>query len=140
MFYITDQPIDLDSIVASVASPEAGAISTFIGVTRNFTADFQVAYLFYEAYHTMAIQQMAEVARKIQEKYTLQKVAMTHRIGKVVVGEASVVIAVSASHRKDAINACHDAIDLLKEIVPIWKKEYMTDGTQQWLANRPETR
>ncbi len=140
MFFITDQTIDLDTVVASVASPEAGAISTFIGVTRNFTDELQVDFLDYEAYDAMAIQQMEKVGRKIQEKYPIQKIAITHRIGKVSIGEMSVVIAVSASHRKEAIEACHDAIDILKEIVPVWKKEFMTDGSQKWLANRVEKR
>ncbi len=135
MYYITDKPIDLDVIVNSVSSPEAGAISAFIGVTRNFTGDEKVNYLFYEAYHSMAIQQMEKIGQLIREKFPIKKIAITHRIGKVKIEEASVVIAVSANHRDQAIHACHHAIDILKELVPIWKKEFLKDGNQKWIAN-----
>lgn len=137
MFSITEHPIDLNSVVNSVSNPESGAVSTFIGVTRNFTGDEKVNYLFYEAYHSMAIKMMEEIGRLTKEKYPIRKIAITHRIGKVEIEEASVVIAVSASHRDQAIRACHYAIDTLKEIVPIWKKEFFIDGNQKWIANRP---
>lgn len=138
MIEITEQTIDPNKLVESVASPKAGAISTFIGVTRNFTGPHKVNYLFYEAYHSMAIKQMDKLAELVKEKFPILKVAITHRIGKVDIGEASVVIAVSSSHRGEAIEACHYAIDTLKEIVPIWKKEFMIDKSEKWIANRPD--
>ena len=136
MFEIAESEIDINSVVAKVSSPGAGAISTFIGVSRNFTGGMQVNYLFYEAYHSMAVRLMEKIAEKTREKFKIEKIAMTHRVGKVEIEEISVVIAVSAGHREAAIRACHYAIDTLKEIVPIWKKEFMTDGQQKWMANR----
>jgi molybdopterin synthase catalytic subunit len=137
MFRIIEDEINYASIVAKVSTPKAGAISTFIGVTRNFTLESKVKYLFYEAYETMAIAKLAEIGKLAHEKYPIEKIAITHRIGKVVLEEASVVIAVSSAHRKDAINACEYAIDTLKEIAPIWKKEFMENGEQLWIANDP---
>jgi len=135
MFEIVDQQIDLDSIVAKVSSPKAGAITTFIGVTRNYTDDRQVNYLFYEAYHSMALQQLAQIGEEVHKKYKIEKIAITHRIGRVNIEEASVIIAVSSGHRAESIEACHFAIDTLKEIVPIWKKEFMEEGDPEWIAN-----
>jgi len=138
MFEIVDEKINTDAVIESVATPEAGAISTFIGVTRNFTGDLDVDYLDYEAYHGMAISMMQKIGTMALEKYDIKKISMVHRIGKVKIKEASVVIAVSASHRGPAIEACHYAIDTLKELVPIWKKEFLTGGEQKWIANRSE--
>lgn len=135
MFEIVDQKIDLESIVAKVSSPKAGAITTFIGVTRNYTGDRQVNYLFYEAYHSMALQQLVKIGEKVHKKYRIEKIAITHRIGRVNIEEASVIIAVSSGHRGESIEACHFAIDTLKEIVPIWKKEFMVEGDTEWIAN-----
>lgn len=137
MFEITEKTIDTNELLKAVSSPKAGAISTFIGVTRNYTLDQSVTYLFYEAYHSMAIAMMEKIGKLAKEKFDIEKVAIVHRIGKVDVEEASVVIAVSAGHRKPAIEACHYAIDTLKEIVPIWKKEFMVDGNAKWIANDP---
>ena len=136
MFGIVEEKIDIESVIADVSSPKAGAISTFIGVTRNFTGSLRVDYLFYEAYHSMALRLMERIGKQAKEKFDIEKVAIVHRIGKVKIEEASVVIAVSASHRGEAIHACHYAIDTLKEIVPIWKKEFLTDGEQKWIGNR----
>lgn len=138
MFEIVDCEIEIDKVIAKVSSPEAGAIASFIGVTRNFTGDMKVTCLQYEAYPSMAISMMKKIGAMSKSSYDIKKIAITHRIGDVSVGEASVVIAVSASHRKPAFQACEYAIDTLKEIVPIWKKELMIDGTQKWIANNPE--
>ena len=137
-FYeITEQPIDQNAVVQKVSSPKAGAISTFIGVTRNYTLKKQVTYLFYEAYQEMAVAMMEKIGRQIKEKFDIEKIAIVHRIGRVDVEEISVLIAISAGHRGPAIEACHYAIDTLKEIVPIWKKEFMIDGEEEWIANDP---
>jgi molybdopterin synthase catalytic subunit len=137
MFVITEEKIETDDLIGKVSTPASGAISVFIGNTRNFTGDFDVAYLFYEAYHEMSIKMMERIGREVSERFKIQKIAITHRIGRVDIGESSVVIAVSASHRVDAIEACHYAIDTLKKIVPIWKKEFMSDGQEKWIANNP---
>lgn len=136
LFEITDKTISTEALVEKVASPKAGAISTFIGVTRNYTGDRKVSYLFYESYDSMALSMMEKIAGEVKAKFDVEEVAMTHRIGRVEIKEASVVIAVSAGHREAAIKACHYAIDRLKEIVPIWKKEFMENGEQEWIANR----
>ena len=136
MFVVTEKPIDPNAVAARVSSPEAGAISIFVGVTRNFTGSEKVEYLIYEAYRSMAVRMMEKLARLTKERYPVEKIAIVHRIGKVAVGEASVAIAVSAAHREGAIRGCHFAIDKLKEIVPIWKKEFFQNGRQKWIANR----
>lgn len=138
MFKITDCDIDTDQVVASVTTPETGAVVTFIGLTRNFTGDMDVEYLVYEAYDSMAIKMMEKIGRDAKEKFDIRDIAITHRVGKVKIEEASVVIAVSASHRKPAFQACEYAIDTLKELVPIWKKEFLTSGKQVWIANDPD--
>ena len=138
MFQITSEKIIHDDIVKKVSSPKAGAISTFIGVTRNYTADLSVDYLFYEAYEKMSIKMMERIGEWTKQKFDIEKIAISHRIGRVNIEEASVVIAVSSGHRKAAIEACHYAIDTLKEKVPIWKKEFLTDGKQIWIANRSD--
>ena len=135
MFKITEEKLDVDALCKKVSSPAAGAISTFIGTTRNYTGTNKVNYLVYEAYQGMAISMMKKVAEEAREKFDIEKIAIHHRIGKVEIEEASVVIAVSSGHRKPAIQACHFAIDRLKEIVPIWKKEFMVDGKEEWIAN-----
>ncbi|NQU63463.1 MAG: molybdenum cofactor biosynthesis protein MoaE [SAR324 cluster bacterium] len=114
MFEIVDYQIEVDKIIAKVSTPEAGAIATFIGVTRNFTGDMQVTCLQYEAYPSMALKMMEKIGAKARSTYDIKKIAITHRIGAVSVEEASVVIAVSASHRKPAFQACEYAIDALK--------------------------
>ncbi|MCG8336550.1 MAG: molybdenum cofactor biosynthesis protein MoaE [Proteobacteria bacterium] len=136
LFEITEDVLDVNAIVAKVSVPQAGAISTFIGVTRNYTEDKKVDYLVYEAYYSMSLELMNQIASEAKRQFDIEKVAISHRIGKVAIEEASVVIAVSAGHRKAAINACHFAIDRLKEIVPIWKKEFMLNGEQEWIANK----
>ncbi len=136
LFEITEDVLNVNAITAKVSVPQAGAISTFIGVTRNYTEDKKVEYLFYEAYYSMSLELMEQIANEAKQQFDIEKVAISHRIGKVAIEEASVVIAVSAGHRKAAINACHFAIDRLKEIVPIWKKEFMVNGEQEWIANR----
>lgn len=136
MFELVEKKIDFQFVITKVSSPQAGAISTFIGVTRNFTGDRRVKYLFYEAYHTMSICQMQKIGEQVRSKFDIEKIAITHRIGKVAIEEASVFIAVSASHREPAIEGCWYAIDTLKNIVPIWKKEFIKSGEQIWIANR----
>ena len=132
-FLLRDEPLSLEAVVEEVASDEAGAVATFIGTTRIHSRGRTVTHLEYEAYEGMAEQVMAEIAGELASRYDLCAIAIHHRIGRVAIGERSVVIAVSAPHRGDALAACKDAIDTLKERVPLWKKEvYM--GGEEWIG------
>jgi molybdopterin converting factor subunit 1 len=132
-FRLTADPIDLDAVAAEVADERAGAIATFVGTTRIESRGRTVTRLEYEAYEGMAEQEMARIADELLARYDLVKIAITHRIGRVEIGEASVAIAVSAPHRTDALAACKDAIDTLKETVPLWKKE-IYEGGEEWIG------
>jgi molybdopterin synthase catalytic subunit len=132
-FRLTDRPIDLAAVVAEVEDERAGAIATFLGTVRAESRGHRVVRLEYEAYEGMAENVMAELAEQLAARYDLCAVAITHRIGVCEIGEASVAIAVSAPHRQDALAACKDAIDTLKETVPLWKKE-VYEGGEEWVG------
>jgi molybdopterin synthase catalytic subunit/molybdopterin converting factor small subunit len=132
-FRLTDEPIDPNVVIREVASPEAGGIATFIGTTRVHSRSRSVHYLDYEAYGGMAEQVMAELAAELKRRHELCEVAITHRVGRVDIGELSVVIAVSAPHRAAALAACKEAIDTLKQTVPLWKKE-VYEGGEEWIG------
>jgi MoaE-MoaD fusion protein len=132
-FLLSAEPLSLDRAVAEVRSDDAGAIATFTGTTRRQSRGHAVSYLDYEAYEGMAEDVMAEIAAELQERYALSAIAIHHRVGRVDIGETSVVIAVSAPHRQDALAACKDAIDTLKERVPLWKKE-VYEGGEEWIG------
>ena len=132
-FRLTEDPLSLDAVVDEVRSDQAGAIATFIGTTRVQSRGRTVLHLDYEAYEEMAEQVMAQIAADLKRRYDLGEIAIHHRTGRVEIGEASVVIAVSAPHRQDALAACKDAIDTLKEQVPLWKKE-VYDGGEEWIG------
>ncbi len=132
-FRLTDDPIDLAAVVAEVEDDHAGAIATFVGTVRAQSRGREVVRLEYEAYEGMAENVMADLAGRLRERYDLCAIAITHRVGVCEIGEASVVIAVSAPHRQDALAACKDAIDTLKETVPLWKKE-VYEGGEEWIG------
>lgn len=132
-FLLSDEPLSLDRVVNEVRSDSAGAITTFTGTTRKESRGRDVSYLDYEAYEGMAEQTMAEIADELMRRYELCAVAIHHRVGRVEIGDTSVVIAVSAPHRQDALAACKDAIDRLKEHVPLWKKE-VYEGGEEWIG------
>jgi molybdopterin synthase catalytic subunit/molybdopterin converting factor small subunit len=132
-FRLSEDPIDVDAVIGEVADDRAGAVATFLGTTRARSRGRDVTHLEYEAYEGMAEKTMAEIAASLQEKYELCAVAITHRVGRVSIGETSVAIAVSAPHRQDALAACRDAIDTLKEQVPLWKKE-VYEGGEEWIG------
>ena len=132
-FLLSDEPLSLDRVVDEVRDEQAGAIATFTGTTRIQSRGHTVTHLDYEAYEGMAERVMAEIAEGLQARYELSAVAIHHRIGRVGIGETSVVIAVSAPHRQDALAACKDAIDELKERVPLWKKE-VYEGGEEWIG------
>ena len=132
-FRLTQGPVNLTAVVVEVVDERAGAIATFLGTVRAQSRGRDVIALEYEAYEEMAEEVMAEIAGKLQDRYSLCKVAMWHRLGRVEVGETSVAIAVSAPHRQDALAACADAIEALKAQVPLWKKELYVGG-EEWIG------
>jgi molybdopterin synthase catalytic subunit/molybdopterin converting factor small subunit len=132
-FRVTGEPLSLEAVAAEVADERAGAVATFTGTVRRQSRGREVTNLEYEAYAEMAEEVMAEIARDLEANYDLCSVAIHHRVGRLEVGEASVVVAVSAPHRHDALAACKDAIDRLKETVPLWKKE-VYEGGEEWVG------
>jgi molybdopterin synthase catalytic subunit len=132
-FRLLEEPLSLEAVVEEVQTDEAGAVATFVGTTRVHSRGRDVQYLEYEAYVGMAEKVMAEIADELRVRYDLCDVAIHHRVGRVDIGERSVVIAVSAPHRADALAACKDAIDTLKERVPLWKKE-VYEGGEEWIG------
>ena len=132
-FTVTEEPLDLGAAVAEVAGEDAGAIATFTGTVRRQSRGRTVHHLEYDAYSEMAEKVMAELAEALSARYELGRVAIHHRVGRVEIGEASVVIAISAPHRQDALAACREAIDTLKETVPLWKKE-VYEGGEEWIG------
>jgi molybdopterin synthase catalytic subunit len=132
-FELSAEPIDLEDVVAQVADERAGAIATFLGTTRVESRGRRVVHLEYEAYEGMAEKAMADLAAELRQRYDLCEVAIAHRVGRVGIGETSVVIAISAPHRHDALAACKDAIDTLKQTVPLWKKE-VYEGGEEWIG------
>ena len=132
---ITQDPIRLDELTAFVADPGAGAMATFVGTTRDNNEGRRVVRLEYECYPGMAEKEMAKIGQEVLERWPVKKVAMLHRLGRVDIGEASVAIAVSSGHRHAAFEACHYAINQLKETVPIWKKE-LYEGGEVWIGSQ----
>jgi molybdopterin synthase catalytic subunit/molybdopterin converting factor small subunit len=132
-FRLSADPLSVDDAIAEVKSDDAGAIATFLGTTRRRSRGRDVLYLEYEAYEGMAEQMMEELALKLKERHDLCEVSIHHRVGRVEIGETSVVIAISAPHRAAALTACHEAIDELKVTVPLWKKE-VYEGGEEWIG------
>ena len=128
IFQLVREPIDPRPLIRQVRAPEDGAIVTFDGFVRNQSHNRPTVYLDYEAYESMALSKMREIAVHLHEKYRVHRVAIVHRLGRLEIGETSVFIAISAPHRAAAFDACRFAIDTLKRTVPIWKKEYFEDG------------
>jgi MoaE-MoaD fusion protein len=132
-FRVTEEPLSLDAAVAEVADERAGGIATFTGTVRRQSRGREVLHLEYEAYAEMAEDVITQLAAELDGAHDLCGIAIHHRVGRVEIGEPSVVIAVSAPHRQDALAACREAIDRLKETVPLWKKE-VYEGGEEWLG------
>lgn len=132
-FLLSDEPLDVARVTAEAASDDAGAIATFVGTVRRQSRGKDVVRLEYEAFEEMAEPMLHRLADELTAKHGLCDVAIHHRIGPVDIGDASVVIAVSAPHRAAALDACHEAIDTLKETIPLWKKEIYADG-EEWIG------
>jgi MoaE-MoaD fusion protein len=128
LILLVDKTIDADALIRHVRTGADGAIVTFDGCVRNQSHGRRTLYLDYEAYESMALAKMREIAAEVQTKFPIDRVAIAHRLGRLEIGETSVFIAVSAPHRAAAFDACRYIIDTLKRSVPIWKKEYFEDG------------
>ncbi len=128
VFQIVRNPICLEALVEQLRQPEDGAIVVFDGIVRNNTRGRRTLYLEYEAYEPMALKKMKEIAESVKQKWNINRIGIVHRLGRLEIGEASVVIAITSAHRGIAFEACRFTIDTLKKIVPIWKKEFFEDG------------
>jgi molybdopterin synthase catalytic subunit len=132
---VTAQPLSVDAALAAVADPGAGGTCVFVGTVRDSSSsdDGAVTGLTYEAWDDLAVRRLTEIGEELFGAWPLRRVAIQHRTGELAVGEASVVIAVSAAHRAEAFEACRQAIERLKQDVPIWKKEGLRSGEAHWV-------
>src|SRR5207244_6543732 len=132
MIHLTPDPIDHFQLTEAVRRPHCGAVVTFLGTVRDLTGDQVTVALDYEAYPGMAEKKMAEIEQETRSRWPVGAIMMIHRLGHLEVSEISVAVAVSCPHRSQAFEACRYAIDRLKELVPIWKKENWADGSAEW--------
>lgn len=133
MTRLTHEPIDYHALTESVRSPHCGAVALFLGTVRDLTGEQVTVFLDYEAYAPMAEKKLAGIEADVRARWPVGNVAMVHRLGRLAIGDVSVAVAVSSPHRGDAFEACRYAIDTLKELVPIWKRENAPDGTGEWV-------
>ncbi len=138
MIRLTTEAIDAQQWTEFVRRPHCGAVVTFLGTVRDLTGDEVTVALDYEAYPPMAEKKMAEIEAEVRQRWPIGEIALIHRLGRLVVGEISVLVAVSCPHRAEAFEACRFAIDRLKEVVPIWKRENAPNGQTQWI-HPPQT-
>ena len=138
MFAVTREPLDPAPLVAAVRCGESGAVALFYGVVRNENMGRSVRYLEYDAYPEMAVKKMEEVAREVRAKYPVTGIGVLHRIGRLEIGETSLLVAVSSAHRAEAFDACHFAVDRIKQVVPVWKKEVWDDGAEWVEGHTPD--
>jgi molybdopterin synthase catalytic subunit len=138
MVCLTAEPIDYAALTKSVCRSGCGGVVLFLGTVRDLTGDMVTVALDYEAYPGMAEKKLAEIERETRERWPVGDMALVHRLGRLEVSEVSVAVAVSCPHRAEAFEACRYAIDRLKAIVPIWKKENRPDGTSEWTDNSSE--
>ena len=137
MIALTPDPIDPEAVRRAVEDPEHGGLTVFVGLTRRDGADRPVVALEYDAYEPLAVAELKRSAHDAEERYGA-RVAIVHRVGRVNVGEPSVVVAASAPHRAEAFAACRDGIDRLKESVPVWKCAHFADGGREWDPGAPQ--
>jgi molybdopterin synthase catalytic subunit len=137
LFEIVDEPIKVEEIVKKVERREAGAVTTFIGTVREWTKGRRTLSLEYQAYASMAVKMLEQIGGEIKEKWPTAQTAISHRVGHLQISDIAVVIAVSSPHRKIAYEANEYAIERIKQIVPIWKKEHWEDG-ETWIGDQLE--
>ena len=133
MVALTEEPIDVNELVAAASQPAAGAVVAFVGVTRQFTGERETERLAYEAYESMAEAKLAELETAARKRWSLVECQIIHRLGEVPVSQASVAVVVSSAHRRTAFEAGEWLIDTLKQNVPIWKQEHFADGKTEWV-------
>jgi molybdopterin synthase catalytic subunit len=133
MIQLTQEPIDHFTVTEQVRRADCGAVVTFLGTVRDLTQGRVTVALDYEAYPGMAEKKLAEIEQEIRQRWPIGDIVLIHRLGRLEVKDISVAVAVSCPHRAQAFEACRYAIDRLKEIVPIWKKENWADGTAEWV-------
>jgi MoaE-MoaD fusion protein len=138
-YVVTREAIHAYHLARQMKAPEDGAVAVFEGIVRNQSHGRKTLYLEYEAYEPMAVSKMKEIGDTVKEKFAIDRVGMIHRVGRLEIGETSVAIIVTSAHRRAAFEACHFAIDRLKQIVPIWKKEFFEDGAV-WAEGEGQTR
>lgn len=132
-FEVTEHELTAESVSELVRSPECGAVTVFLGTARRMSGGREVRYLEYEAYPEMALRTFRQIAQEIRERWSTERVTIRHRVGRIDLGEVSVAIAVATEHRAEGFAACQYAIDRVKEIAPIWKKEVWVDGSE-WVG------
>ena len=137
MIQITHEELEPDKITAQVRRDTNGAVLTFLGTTRSVTRGRRVLHLEYEAYRPMADNKLAEIADEMRQRWDVQEVAIGHRLGRLEIGDVSLVVAVASPHRAHAFKACQYAVDRIKQIVPIWKKEYF-EGGEVWVGSQED--
>ena len=135
MIEITDEVLDPEAITAAVRKDTNGAVVTFLGTTRRLTEGREVLHLEYEAYRPMADNQLTGIVREIKDRWSIEDVAISHRLGRLEIGEISLVVAVASPHRQAAFEACQYSVDRIKQVVPIWKKEFFQDG-EVWVGSQ----
>ena len=133
MFKVTTEPLSMQQLNDLVKRPTDGAVVTFDGIVRNNFDGRPVEYLEYETYAMMAEKKLAEIGAEVQQKFAIGEIAIVHRIGRLEIGESSIVVAVAAPHRHAAFEACAYAMERVKTEVPVWKKEFFADGTDHWV-------
>ena len=134
--WVTSQPLSMDALLAEVTGPEMGGVVTFTGIVRNHARGRQIDHLEYEAYGEMAEKELRAIGRQVEERWPDVRYAVAHRIGRLAIGDPAVMVAAAAAHRAEAFEACRFIIDTLKQTVPIWKKEFATDGAY-WVEENP---
>jgi molybdopterin synthase catalytic subunit len=133
MIEFVREPIDLNRISTFCSMDRVGAVSLFVGITRRFTGNIETLCLEYEAYESMATMKMLELTTRVAQQWQIERVAFVHRLGRVAIGETSMVVAVGSAHRDNAIDACHWIVERVKAEVPIWKKEHYAEGDPKWI-------
>ena len=133
MIVVTHEPLDPEVVTRKVVKDTNGAVVTFLGTTRDNFEGKRVITLEYEAFEEMAVKKLEEIRQGLMAEFQIDDIAIAHRIGRVDIGQISLVVAVASPHRKEAFLACHEAVDRLKSTVPIWKKEIYEDGSR-WVA------
>ncbi len=135
--HLTPDEIIPEEVLRSVADEGAGGVVLFLGTVRNRSEAGNVTEILYEAYPEMAEKRMAEIENQVRKAWPVRKIRMVHRTGRLRMGEVSVAVAVASTHRAEAFDACRHAIDRIKRDVPIWKKEKLADGKEEWVGGRP---